>query len=153
MSPSKWLFWGSGHVMITEGGVQCHLSLVREPGMLNALQHKGQSFTMSDFSALNASDVPLINTDWVPNFHFTTEKLNHKVLFLLAKLCSTLCDPVNCGPPGSSVHGISQASIPRQCWSGFPFPSPGDFPNSGIEPMYPALIGGFFTTEPPGKPS
>ena len=28
---------------------------------------------------------------------------------LHAKLCVTLCDPVDCGPPGSSVHGILQA--------------------------------------------
>ena len=37
-------------------------------------------------------------------------------------------------------------------WSGLPFPSPGDLPNPGIEPMSPALAGGFFTSEPPGKP-
>ena len=30
---------------------------------------------------------------------------------LIAKLCRTLCDLVNCSPPGSSVHGISQARI------------------------------------------
>ena len=29
----------------------------------------------------------------------------------LLKLCLTLCDPVNCSPPGSSVHGIPQARI------------------------------------------
>ena len=27
-----------------------------------------------------------------------------------------------------------------------------DLPGPGIEPMFPALAGGFFTTEPPGKP-
>ena len=32
-------------------------------------------------------------------------------------------------------------------------PSPGDLPDSGIKPTFPALTGGFFTTEPPGKPS
>ena len=40
-------------------------------------------------------------------------------------------------------------------WSGLPFPPPGDLPDPGIEPvspMLPALAGGFFTTEPPGKP-
>ena len=43
--------------------------------------------------------------------------------------------------------------FPRQeYWSGLPFPSPGDFPNAGIEPTSPALAGGFFTTELPGKP-
>ena len=47
--------------------------------------------------------------------------------------------------------------FPRQeYWSGLPFPSPGDFPDPGIEPkslISPALAGRFFTTEPPGKPS
>ena len=30
---------------------------------------------------------------------------------LVAKSCSTLCDPMSCCPPGSSVHGISRAKI------------------------------------------
>jgi len=34
---------------------------------------------------------------------------------------------------------------------GLPFPSPGDHPDPGIESMS-ALAGGFFTSEPPGKP-
>ena len=43
--------------------------------------------------------------------------------------------------------------FPRQeYWSGLPFPPPGDLPDSGIEPASPALAGGFFTPEPPGKP-
>ena len=29
----------------------------------------------------------------------------------VTKLCLTLCDPMNCGMPGSSVYGISQARI------------------------------------------
>ena len=37
--------------------------------------------------------------------------------------------------PGSSVHGISL----KEYGSGLPFPSPGDFPNPGIEPASPAL--------------
>ena len=40
----------------------------------------------------------------------------------------------------------------QKYWSGLPFPSPGDLPNPGIAPVSPALAGGFFTTEPPGKP-
>ena len=50
-----------------------------------------------------------------------------------------LCDLLNCSPPGSSVHGISQ----QEYWSGL-FPPPGDLHNPGIEPA-----GRFFTTEPP----
>ena len=46
--------------------------------------------------------------------------------------------------------------FPRQeYWSGLSFPSPGDLPCSGIEPVSPAspaLAGGFFITEPPGEP-
>jgi len=43
--------------------------------------------------------------------------------------------------------------FPRQeHWSGLPFPSPGDLPDPGAEPMTPALAGRFFITEPPGKP-
>ena len=58
----------------------------------------------------------------------------------------TLCNPMDCSLPGSSVHGISQAR------SGKPFPSPGDLSHPGIKPASPALAGGFFTTKPPGKP-
>ena len=43
--------------------------------------------------------------------------------------------------------------FPRQeYWSGLPFPPPGDLSDPGIEPASPTLAGGFFTTEPPGKP-
>ena len=43
--------------------------------------------------------------------------------------------------------------FPRQeYWSGLPFASPGDLPDSEDEPASPVLAGRFFTTEPPGKP-
>ena len=44
--------------------------------------------------------------------------------------------------------GFSQ----QEYWSGLPFPPPGGPPDPGIEPLSPALAGGFFTVEPPGKP-
>ena len=37
-------------------------------------------------------------------------------------------------------------------WSGQPFPSPGDLPNPGIKPRYPALQMDSLPAEPPGKP-
>ena len=49
--------------------------------------------------------------------------------------CVRLCDPMDGSPPGSSVQGISQ----HKYWSGLPFPSPEDLPDSGIEPRSPAL--------------
>ena len=50
-----------------------------------------------------------------------------------------------------------QASLPMgffrpEYWSGLPFPSPGDLPNSGIEPRSPELQAGSLPSEPPGKP-
>ena len=43
--------------------------------------------------------------------------------------------------------------FPRQEYcSRLPYLSPGHLPNQGIELTSPALVGGFFTTEPPGKP-
>ena len=59
----------------------------------------------------------------------------------------TLCNPMDCSPPGSSVHGISQARILE--WVAIT--SPGDLFNP-IEPVSLALVGGFFITESPGKP-
>ena len=39
----------------------------------------------------------------------------------------------------------------QECWSGLPFPSPGDLPNLGIEPGSSALQADALTSEPPGK--
>ena len=47
---------------------------------------------------------------------------------LVAQLCLTLCDPMECSPPGSSLHGILQARI--QGWVAIPFLQ-GIFPIQG----------------------
>ena len=67
---------------------------------------------------------------------------------LVPRSCPTLCGPHDCSPPGSSVRGICQARILK--W--IVISSPGDLPDPRIKPVYPAFAGGFFTTEPPGKP-
>ena len=66
----------------------------------------------------------------------------------VAQSCPTLCDPVGCSLPGSSVCGILQAKV----LSGLPFPSPGDLPNPGIEPRSPTLQADALPSEPPRKP-
>ena len=68
----------------------------------------------------------------------------------VAKLYLTLCDPIYCSSPAP----LLSMEFPRQeYWSDLLFPSPGDLPTPGIEPMSPTLAGGFFTTEPPGRPT
>ena len=50
---------------------------------------------------------------------------------------------------------LSMRFCRQEYWSGLPFPPLGDLPDPGIESVSPvssALVGGFFTTEPPGKP-
>ena len=66
---------------------------------------------------------------------------------LVAQSCPTLCDPMDCSPPGSSVHGFSRQGY----WSGLSFPSPGDLPDPGMEPGYLVLQADSLLTELPGK--
>ena len=61
---------------------------------------------------------------------------------LVTQLCLTVCDPVDCSPPRSSVHGILQARILQ--W--LAIPSPGDLPDPGIKPGSPSCIAGRFFT-------
>ena len=60
---------------------------------------------------------------------------------------SALWDPMDCGPSGSSVHEFSL----DEYWNGLPFPSPGDPPDPGIEPMSPALQEDSLPPEPSEK--
>ena len=47
----------------------------------------------------------------------------------VAQSCLTLCDPMDCSPPGSSFHGSFQARI----GGGMSLPIPGDVPDPGME--------------------
>ena len=58
-----------------------------------------------------------------------------KVKVLVAQSLTTICDPIDCSQPGSSVHGISQARIME--WVAIP--SPGHLPDSGIKLESPAF--------------
>ena len=74
----------------------------------------------------------------------------HVVVVVRSPSCVSLfATPRTAAFQGSLSMGFSR----QEYWSGLPFPSPGDLPDPGIEPMSAALAGGFFTTEPPGKPA
>ena len=67
----------------------------------------------------------------------------------VAQSCLTLCDPLDCHLPGSSV---SMEFFRQEYWCGLPFPTPGDLSDPGIRLaslVSPALAGGFLTTAPP----
>ena len=54
---------------------------------------------------------------------------------LVAQLCPTLCDHIDCSLPGSSVHGVFQARILE--WVAISFSR--DLPHPGIKPGPPSL--------------
>ena len=66
---------------------------------------------------------------------------------LVAQLCLTLSDPMNCNLPGSSVLGILQTRV--LVWAAIPFSR--DLPNPGIKPESHALWVVSLPTEPSGK--
>ena len=67
--------------------------------------------------------------------------------YLATKSCLTLCDPMDCSPPGSSVHGILQAGILE--WVAIPLSRVSSRPRDRTHVSY--LAGRFFTTKPPGR--
>ena len=54
-----------------------------------------------------------------------------KVKVLVAQSCLTLCNPMDCSPPGSFVHGDSPG---KNTGVGLPFPLPEDLSDPEIEP-------------------
>ena len=70
--------------------------------------------------------------------------VTHKLLFYcsVVQLCPNLCDPVDCSPPGSSVHGISQARILE--WVDIPFSRGSSQPRDRTQVS--RIAGGFFTS-------
>ena len=71
---------------------------------------------------------------------------------LLWFICSSMSNSF-ATPWTMALQAPLTMEFPRQeHWSGLPFPSPGDLPKPGITPESPALVGGFSTSGPPGKP-
>ena len=66
---------------------------------------------------------------------------------LVAQSCPTLSNPIDCNPPGSSVHGIFQARILD--WVAISFSRGPSWPRNQTHVS--CTAGRFFTTEPPGK--
>ena len=84
-----------------------------------------------------------------------------KVKVLVVQSCTTLCDSMDCSPPGFIYLSDSSFVLSQRflCpWNsptkntGLPFPSPGDLPHTRIKCRSPALQADSLPTEPPGKP-
>ena len=76
------------------------------------------------------------------DFHIVT------CCYSVTPLCLTLCDPMECSPPASSVYGILQARILE--WVAIPFSKGSSWPRDQTRSL--ALQAGSLLSEPPGKP-
>ena len=77
-------------------------------------------------------------------------KCPREVRVMCALSCPTLCNPVDCSPPGSSIHGIVQT----RSWKWVAISLSRRSPDPGIEPTFPeppTLAGRFFTTVSHGR--
>ena len=80
--------------------------------------------------------------------HFLLQCVKVKSESEAAQSCPTLSNPMDCSPPGSSVHGIFQARVLE--WGAIP--SSRDLPHPGIKPGSSTLQVGSLPCKPPGKP-
>ena len=85
---------------------------------------------------------------WIPYQGLTDPYDLIPLCFCLVLSRVRLCDPVDCSPPGSSVHGISQARILE--WVAISFSRGSSWAQDGTHIS--CLAGRFFTTKPQGKP-
>ena len=94
---------------------------------------------------------PILQEDFLPSepagkpISYETSVLDS---LLVTQLYLTLCNPIDCSPPDSSVHGILQARILE--WVAISFSRGSSQP--GDQTRIYCIAGEFFTTEPHGKP-
>ena len=133
--------------------------LIQSPCCLSSLSHTANSHVIHlnyIFYLTHCVQNSVISTCNFYKNYSGTNSLSFGVYDTLTEpVCSsprsrpTLCDPLDCSPPGSSVHGISQARILERV----AISCSRDLPDPGIEPMSwsPASAGGFFPPVPPGR--
>ena len=88
-----------------------------------------------------------------PEYHL---KYNHAVGEVCLLSRSVMSSSLRPHGPSPTRLLCSWDFSTQEYWSGLPFPTPGELPNPGTEPVslgFPAWAGGIFTTAPPGKPS
>ena len=102
---------------------------------LQSWRKRTKKAQVKKYSNIMAENVPNLARDkptdlsWANVTQDIPQATNAKVKVLVTQSCLTLCDPVDCSPPGSSVRGILQARILE--WGAIPFSR--DLPKPGIE--------------------
>ena len=90
-----------------------------------------------------------VSASWDLKFQRTLNLHRSVSVCVHAQSCLTLCKPLDCSPPASSVHGIFQARILE--WFAIPFSRGFSWPRNRTRIT--CIVGRFFTVEPLGSPS
>ena len=112
-----------------------------------AIRHRLVLKTNSRYviSSINISaSIPKIGVDF--------ENIAMMTLFYVLSYfsCIRLCDPMDCSPPGSSVHGILQTRI--QEWVAMPFCRGSSLARDQTLVSMSSTLAGMLPLAPPGKP-
>ena len=91
--------------------------------------------------------IPFMRAQPPPCNHLPKPPLSVTITFCMFECCVLLLTS-----PWTVAHQVplSVGFSRQEYWNGLPFPSPGDFPNPGIEPAFPTLGGRFSAAEPTG---
>ena len=118
-------------------------------GDVGSIPESGRSLGEGDGSPLQYSCLgnPMDRGTWWAIVHRVTKSWTR----LSNCVCSVMFDSFV--SPWTIAHQVplSMEFSRQENWSGLPFPSPGDLPNTGIEPRSPALQADCLLTEPQGK--
>ena len=88
--------------------------------------------------------------DWITQFAFCISSLPYMIVKVKSlSRVRLFATPWTVAYQAPLSMGFSR----QECWSGLPFPSPGDLPDPGIEPGSPTLQANVLPSEPPGKPT
>ena len=108
------------------------------------ISHKGL------WSKLNTMQKLILRMDRVENLIFQSDVDSYRFCCCcVVQLCPTLCDPMNCSPPGSSVHGDSPGKNTRAGCHAF---LQGIFPTQGLNPGLPHCRRILYQLSYPGSP-
>ena len=100
------------------------------------------------FSAVSSAHVPAVCLGGHYVFSSVDQSPTYLVVVLVAQLCPALCDPMDCSPPGSVVHGILQGRVLE--WVAIPFSRGSSWPRNWTRVS--CITGRFFAIWAIGNP-
>ena len=141
---------GTSHCVLFCFG-SLHLQLCNCTMLVLEAQWK-QSIRLYKQGQLHTSPSTVVFKVFLMHSHSLSTSFTHThcTLYNVCLCVCTLCDPMDCNSPGSSVHGFSW----QEYWSGLPRPPPGDLSAQGSNLCLCFLHwqAGSLPLIPPGKP-